>query len=86
MRQMQTLAYCSSYTGASNLPAIELAERLSGLAYPSINTFFFTSGGAESDGELVQDGALLLEGAGQEWTRSRSSRAAWATTASPWPP
>ena len=25
-----------------------LAERLSGLAYPSINTFFFTSGGAES--------------------------------------
>ena len=48
MQQMQTLAYCSSYTGASNLPAIALAERLSGLAYPSINTFFFTSGGAES--------------------------------------
>jgi len=48
MRQMSTLAYCSSYTGASNLPAIELAERLSRLVYPSINTFFFTSGGAES--------------------------------------
>ena len=29
MQQMNTLAYCSSYTGASNLPAIELAERLS---------------------------------------------------------
>src|SRR5262245_13817743 len=30
-RQMGTLAYCSSYAGSSNLPAIELAERLSGL-------------------------------------------------------
>jgi adenosylmethionine-8-amino-7-oxononanoate aminotransferase len=48
MQQMSTLAYCSSYTGASNLPAIELAERLSALVYPSINTFYFTSGGAES--------------------------------------
>ena len=48
MQQMNTLAYCSSYTGASNLPAIELAERLSRVVYPSINTFFFTSGGAES--------------------------------------
>jgi putrescine---pyruvate transaminase len=48
MQQMSTLAYCSAYTGASNLPAIELAERLSALVYPSINTFYFTSGGAES--------------------------------------
>jgi adenosylmethionine-8-amino-7-oxononanoate aminotransferase len=48
MQQMSTLAYCSSYTGSSNLPAIELAERLSTLVYPSIHTFFFTSGGAES--------------------------------------
>jgi putrescine aminotransferase len=48
MQQMSTLAYCSSYTGSSNLPAIELAERLSELVYPSIHTFFFTSGGAES--------------------------------------
>jgi adenosylmethionine-8-amino-7-oxononanoate aminotransferase len=48
MQQMSTLAYCSSYTGSSNLPAIELAERLSALVYPSINTFFLTSGGAES--------------------------------------
>src|SRR5881296_3688012 len=48
MQQMNALAYCSSYTGSSNLPAIELAERLSRVVYPSINTFFFTSGGAES--------------------------------------
>ena len=48
MHQMNTLAYCSSYTGASNLPVIELAERLCQYAYPSINAFYFTSGGAES--------------------------------------
>ncbi len=47
--QMSTLAYCSSYAGASNIPAIELANRLAGYAYPSLNTTFFTSGGAESN-------------------------------------
>lgn len=46
--QMATLAYCSSYAGSTNYPAIALAERLSEIAYPSINTFFFTSGGAEA--------------------------------------
>src|SRR5215470_990585 len=35
MQQMNALAYCSSYTGSSNLPAIELAERLSRIVYPS---------------------------------------------------
>jgi putrescine aminotransferase len=47
-QQMATLAYASGYTGSSNLPAIALAERLSELLFPSINTFFFTSGGAEA--------------------------------------
>lgn len=48
-QQMSTLAYASSYVGASNLPALELADRLAGWAYPSLNTTFFTSGGAESN-------------------------------------
>ena len=47
-RQAETLAYCSLYAGSSNVPAIELAERLAGLTYPSINHFFFTCGGAEA--------------------------------------
>ncbi|MCH7688622.1 MAG: aspartate aminotransferase family protein [Planctomycetes bacterium] len=47
-RQMETLAYCSGYAGSSNPPAIELAERISRMTYPSINRFFFTSGGGES--------------------------------------
>jgi len=46
--QMATLGYCSGYTGSSNRPAIELAERLATWTYPSINRFFFTSGGGES--------------------------------------
>jgi putrescine aminotransferase len=47
-RQMATLAFHSAYAGGSNEQAIALADRLSKLVYPSINTFFFTSGGAES--------------------------------------
>ena len=47
-RQAESLAYCSLYSGSSNVSAIELAERLAGLAYPSINHFFFTCGGGES--------------------------------------
>jgi putrescine aminotransferase len=47
-RQMETLAYCSGYAGSSNPRAIELAERIAEITYPSINRFFFTSGGGES--------------------------------------
>ena len=46
--QADTLAYASGYTGSTNLQAIELAERLSTLTYPSINRFFFTCGGGEA--------------------------------------
>ncbi len=46
--QMRQLAFFSGYVGSTNLPAIHLAEKLAELFYPSINTFFFTSGGAES--------------------------------------
>lgn len=49
MREQATeLAYVSGYAGSSNPRAIELAERLSTLCYPSINHFFFTSGGGEA--------------------------------------
>jgi len=46
--QAGALAYASGYAGSSNQPAIELAERLAVLTYPSINRFFFTSGGGEA--------------------------------------
>ncbi len=47
--QMRKLAFYSAYVGSTNEPAVRLAEKLAELFYPSINTFFFTSGGAESN-------------------------------------
>lgn len=47
--QMIELAYFSNYAGVSNLPAIKLADRLAGFAYPNLKTTFFTSGGAEAN-------------------------------------
>ena len=47
--QMRELAYCSSYVGSSNEPAITLAERLVGLAANGLEAVFFTSGGAEAN-------------------------------------
>src|SRR5881409_2478433 len=52
--QMRTLAYYSGYIGSTNIPAIQLAERLSRLAYPRLNTVFFTTGGAESNETAFQ--------------------------------
>ena len=48
-RQMEQLAFVSGYIGATNVPAVQLAEKLASLAYPSINHFFFTAGGGESN-------------------------------------
>jgi putrescine aminotransferase len=47
--QMIDLAYFSNYVGVSNIPAIELANKLAGYAYSSLNTTFFASGGAEAN-------------------------------------
>jgi putrescine---pyruvate transaminase len=52
--QMVALGFASGYAGGSNRPAIELAERLAALTYPSINHFFFTSGGAEANETAIK--------------------------------
>jgi putrescine---pyruvate transaminase len=52
--QLETLAYASGYAGSSNMRAIELAERLARLTYPTINRFFFTSGGAEANESAIK--------------------------------
>jgi adenosylmethionine-8-amino-7-oxononanoate aminotransferase len=51
-QQMETLAFVSGYVGATNVPAVRLAEKLSELCkpcYPSISRFFFAAGGGESN-------------------------------------
>jgi len=65
MQQMCTLAFSSSYTGSSNLRAIELAEKLSTLTYPTINTFFFTSGGAESTESSIKTARFYWKARGK---------------------
>jgi putrescine---pyruvate transaminase len=47
-QQMRELAYFTGYVGSSNLPAINLAQRLIELAYDNMQAVFLTSGGAEA--------------------------------------
>ena len=41
--QMKKMGYASGYIGSTNLPAIELSERLAAITYPNINHFYFKS-------------------------------------------
>jgi adenosylmethionine-8-amino-7-oxononanoate aminotransferase len=63
--QMATLAYASSYAGSTNRPAMELAEQLSRIVYPSINAFFFTSGGAEATETSIKTARFYWKAAGK---------------------
>lgn len=63
--QMSTLAYCSSYAGSTNRPAMELAEQLSEIVYPSINAFFFTSGGAEATETSIKTARFYWKAVGK---------------------
>ena len=47
--QMRKVAFVNNYTGFSNVPAIELAERVVGLAYDNMEALFFTNSGSESN-------------------------------------
>jgi putrescine aminotransferase len=53
-KQMEQLAFTSSYTGHTNIPAVQLAERLSERSYKSINHFFFASGGGEANDSAIK--------------------------------
>jgi putrescine aminotransferase len=48
-RQMKELAYFSAYSGSTNIPAIQLADRLIALTTGTMQAVFFTSGGAEAN-------------------------------------
>ena len=48
-RQMERLAFNSSYVGSSNEPAIELAAKLVELAYDNMQAVFFGTSGADSN-------------------------------------
>ena len=47
--QMRRVAFTNSYTGFSNVPAIELARIVAGLAYRGMEGVYFTNSGSESN-------------------------------------
>src|SRR5574342_7405 len=47
--QMEELAYFSAYSGSSNIPAVQLAEKLISVSYPNMQGVFFTCGGHEAN-------------------------------------
>jgi putrescine---pyruvate transaminase len=47
--QMRRIAFASAYIGATNEPAVRLAEKIVGLAYPNSAAVYFTTAGAESN-------------------------------------
>ena len=90
--QMEKLAFMPCYTGGSNLPAIELAERLAEMAYPSINRFFFTSGGGESTESSIKTARFYWKAKGKptkwkvisrEWAYHGVTLAAMSATGMP---
>jgi adenosylmethionine-8-amino-7-oxononanoate aminotransferase len=80
-RQMETLEYMSGYAGNISPPAIELAERLGRMCYPNIRTFYFTSGGAESNEAAFKTARFYWKVAGQpDKTKIISRRCAYHGT------
>jgi adenosylmethionine-8-amino-7-oxononanoate aminotransferase len=53
-RQMETLAFASSYVGQTNVPAAQLAARLAARCYPAIRRFFFATAGGESNDTAIK--------------------------------
>ncbi len=47
--QMRKIAYASAYVGATNEPAVRLAEKIVGHAYPSNSAVYYTTAGAEAN-------------------------------------
>jgi adenosylmethionine-8-amino-7-oxononanoate aminotransferase len=63
--QMRKLAFVVSYTGASNIPAIQLAEKLASLVYPKLNSVYFTTAGAESNESAFKTARFYWKAKGQ---------------------
>jgi putrescine---pyruvate transaminase len=64
--QMGELAYYSCYTGSSNVPAIQLADKLIELAPKNMQAVFFTSGGAESNESAFKTARFYWRAKGKE--------------------
>ncbi len=52
--QLSRLAFSTAYAGATHLPAIQLAELLREVVYPSIHAFYFTSSGSDATDSSIR--------------------------------
>src|SRR6266404_3324320 len=52
--QMRRIAFASAYIGATNEPAVRLAEKIVGHAYANTAAAYFTTAGAESNGPALK--------------------------------
>lgn len=52
--QLETLPYAATFGGVSSVPAIELAERIAGLAPDGLSGVFFVSGGSEANETAIK--------------------------------
>src|SRR6266702_1104577 len=53
-KQMEQLAFASAYTGHTNIPAVQLAEKLAERCYKSVKHFFFSSGGGDANDSAIK--------------------------------
>ena len=58
--QMTKLAFANSFVGSSNAPTIQLAQRLTELAYPNLVATFFASGGGEANESAFKTARFYL--------------------------
>jgi len=63
--QMLKLAFTSNFVGMTNLPAIALANKLSGYAYPELTTTYFASGGSEANDTAFKTARYYWKRTGQ---------------------
>src|SRR3954467_7785463 len=54
VRQLRSLPYASTFGGVSSPPAIELAEKIAGLAPEGMSGVFFVSGGSEANETAIK--------------------------------
>ena len=63
--QMRELAYFSAYAGSSNIPAIQLAEKLVQLTNGWMDAVFFTTGGAEANESALKTARFYWKAQGK---------------------
>jgi len=52
--QFEKLAFATAYAGSTNEAAVKLSEKLGQIAYPNINSFYYTLGGSDATDTSVR--------------------------------